>query len=127
MAQISRLYATVLLAVLLSVNGVTAFSFRFYSESACDHNDPASSTSPPIDDAAETGFVGNCYSAPIGTEWIALENTDTFVSNTGLVTYCDIDCAGGASAFQKGTTCFSPPPGNASVPSCAIGSFMGFE
>ncbi|KAK5653786.1 hypothetical protein OQA88_7944 [Cercophora sp. LCS_1] len=114
MANILLLLITALAATLASA---ADFQYRFYSNTNCNHNEPAISTWPRINLDPFKGSVSNCYDAPTGTDWQRLEIDQNFSgTDYSVITFCHVDCKGAGSPLQKGTHCFVPSPG------CAIGS-----
>ncbi|KAI0869991.1 hypothetical protein GGS24DRAFT_505251 [Hypoxylon argillaceum] len=96
----------------------STFQWRFYDNGGCDHNSNPTDTWPNLASAPGQGDYGNCYSAPTGTNWNRVE-IDVFFANggsLGVQTFCNVNCAGGASVKQQGTNCYLPISG------CAIGS-----
>ncbi|KAE9373715.1 hypothetical protein N431DRAFT_465992 [Stipitochalara longipes BDJ] len=95
------------------------FQYRFYSNGGCDHSTSDAYTYPPDSQSPFQGTIQYCYSAPIGTNWNRLEIDATFPVGPGVsvITFCNVQCAGGQSAKQQGTHCYIPVDG------CAIGSF----
>ncbi|KAK3323075.1 hypothetical protein B0H66DRAFT_602488 [Apodospora peruviana] len=108
---------TILVAT-VATQGASAFRYRFYLNTNCNHSAAASSTSPPINEGPYSGDVGGCYSAPMGTNWQRLEIDNNFAgSSNNVITFCDAGCQGSGTSLQKNTYCYINFPG------CAIGSF----
>ncbi|KAF8187940.1 hypothetical protein K438DRAFT_1764648 [Mycena galopus ATCC 62051] len=85
------------------------YVWRLYNNGGCDHNSPASATSPPDPGPPAAGTFDLCLLAPQGISWNRLEVVV-------ITTFCNDDCQGG-SLTTFGSTCAGVLDG------CVIGSF----